>query len=68
VFHAPNNPKHHPDAPADSFSDPQFRPTNSGPAPGWPVDHPRSLPKPGAAVFGAQAHPGGEWPVSGERR
>ncbi len=68
MFHAPNNPQHHPDAPVNPFSDPRSRPTRSGPVPGWPVDHPRSLPKAGPAELGARAHGGGEWPLPTGRR
>jgi len=68
VFHAPNNPQHHPDPPARPFPDPQSHPATVGPTPGWPVDHPRSLPKPGAALLAEQAHPGGEWPPPRGRR
>jgi len=68
VFHAPNNPQHHPDAPVNRFSDPQSRPTRTGPQPGWPVDHPRSLPRAGSDVIADQAHPGGEWPLPPGRR
>lgn len=64
MFHAPNNPLHHPDPPVDRFSDPQSRPTAAGAATGWAVDHARSLPKPGTAVLGSQAHTGAEWPAA----
>ena len=66
MFHAPNNPTHHPDPPVDSFSDPQCHPARAGLLSSWPVDYPRSLPKPDAAVLDVQDHTGGEWPENGE--
>jgi hypothetical protein len=65
VFQAPNNPRHHPDPSIGSFFDPQFRQANSGEESRWPVDHARSLPRPGSEVLAEQAHAGGEWPTSG---